>query len=349
MTSAPPLSDALRARILLGRTLVGEGLDLGPGDNPYPLVFGGARAVYCDQWSAEDNQRLFREVDGTGYVDPDLTVDLNVARLSRFGDASQGFVVASHILEHLVEPLGQLEDIHRVLKPGGSLLLFLPDRRRTFDRDRQPTPLEHLLDEHARGVTELDDAHLAEFIQNVPEDWGDAPPPQDKEEQYARHRQRSIHVHCWTEDEFVDVLVHMTEHMGVQWELIDRLVADDVDACIEFGFALRKPTVELESDIAAERLRRVWKELKARTARTTSMANHCESLQRSLNETQAALIETQAALNETQAALSVQIAEGREDSDKLLAAQVTLARHERVLAPLRKVRDLVRPRRRAPG
>lgn len=42
-------------------------------------------------------------------------------------DNSQDYVIASHLLEHLVSPLEALEEWHRVLKPGGTLVMCLPD------------------------------------------------------------------------------------------------------------------------------------------------------------------------------------------------------------------------------
>ncbi|MEP7370253.1 MAG: methyltransferase domain-containing protein [Dermatophilaceae bacterium] len=322
MNSAPKLLDSAHTRQLLARTLVGTGLELGPGESPFPLTLGGATARYVDRWSTEDNARLFREVEATRFSEPNFLVDLNKDRLSAFDDESQDFVIASHILEHLVEPLGQLADIHRVLRPGGTLLIFLPDRRHTFDRARQPTPLQHLVDEYDQGVTELDEAHLDEFIQNVPEDWGDAAPPRDRAEQLDRHRQRSIHVHCWSEDEFAEVLAHQIRHMGLGWELIDRLGVDDVADGIEFGIALRRPTVPLPAEVAATRFEQVWAGLTARTDAVRSVSEQ--------------LIKLHDELDEAQDSLRKETQEKRRLAGLLDAAQTTLASHERVLGPLRK-------------
>ena len=315
-------SGLIEPRQVLGRFLRGHGLEIGPGENPYPLVFGGAAALRVDQWGAEDAAGLFREVDSDRFRDPDHQVDLNVERLSAFPDGSQDFVIASHVLEHLVEPIGQLRDIWRVLRPGGVLLLLLPDRRRTFDRDREATTLDHLVEEYERGVTELDDAHLAEFTQAVPADWGDAPPPRDQAELFERHRRRSIHVHCWTEAEFADVVAYTIEHLDTPWELLDRLGSEDVRGSIEFGLVLRRPALQVPASEAAERFRRVL------AALTTYAAAH-------------------------RAAADAEPAQQKLDvrARVLEKARSSLREHERLLRALRRLHldTLVRHFRRARG
>ena len=57
-------------------------------------------------------------------------------------------MLASHVLEHVANPLRLLDEVHRVLRPDGLLLLLLPDRHTTFDRTRAPTSLEHLMDDY---------------------------------------------------------------------------------------------------------------------------------------------------------------------------------------------------------
>src|SRR5262249_36227440 len=55
------------------------------------------------------------------------------------------------------------------------------------------------------------------------------------------HRRRSIHVHCWTEDEFVPVLEHGMRCMGHGWLLVDALSTGAAGSNgIEFGYVLRK-------------------------------------------------------------------------------------------------------------
>src|SRR3954468_17271504 len=53
-------------------------------------------------------------------------------------DSSCDFVLSSHVLEHLANPLRALMEWRRVLRPGGKLFMLVPHGRRTFDH-RRPT------------------------------------------------------------------------------------------------------------------------------------------------------------------------------------------------------------------
>ncbi len=69
-------------------------------------------------------------------------------------------------------------------------------------------------------------------------------------EQFELNRQRSIHVHCWSEDEFVPVIEYTIVEMGMQWELLDAVFVEDVPDGFEFGFVLRRSSVATEPAVA---------------------------------------------------------------------------------------------------
>ncbi|AOS44549.1 hypothetical protein Verru16b_01612 [Lacunisphaera limnophila] len=79
-------------------------------------------------------------------------------------DASYDFVLSSHCLEHVANPLAALREWRRVVRPGGHLVLLLPDRAHTFDHRRPVTSLAHLQDDDARGTGEDDLTHLDEIL-----------------------------------------------------------------------------------------------------------------------------------------------------------------------------------------
>jgi hypothetical protein len=80
----------------------------------------------------------------------------------------------------------------------------------------------------------VSDEHIVEFVRSVS---GADPSAADID----LHRRRSIHVHCWTEDEFVPVLEHALRCMGHGWQLVDALSTGAAGSNgIEFGYVLRK-------------------------------------------------------------------------------------------------------------
>lgn len=57
-----------------------------------------------------------------------VNIKQQIENLTMFADNSLDYVYTSHFLEHLKDPLKMLEDIQRVLRLGGNLVVYLPDR-----------------------------------------------------------------------------------------------------------------------------------------------------------------------------------------------------------------------------
>jgi len=246
----------------LSRHLIGSGLDLGPGHVPFPLPYPGTRAFLVDRWTPEQNRRLFPEPEMRDAVfpEPDVICDLATSSLDMFSSASMDFVVASHIIEHMPNPLGLLEGVHRVLRGGGVLVLLVPDRRRTFDRNRLPTPLDHVVADYERGEKHVDEEHVADSIAHLYD--VEALSRSDRERIFAEELARSPHVHCWTPGEFNEVLAYAISPLGQHWELVEVLASDDwVPAGVEFGYVMRKSTADLSSDELKARFLSGWEDL----------------------------------------------------------------------------------------
>jgi SAM-dependent methyltransferase len=74
-----------------------------------------------------------------------------------FAADSFDFVLASHVIEHFPDPIRALEEWRRVARLY--VVLVVPHRDRTFDRDRPLTPLSELVERHATGFDSDDDKH----------------------------------------------------------------------------------------------------------------------------------------------------------------------------------------------
>ena len=84
--------------------------------------------------------------------------------LHGIADASYDFLLSSHCLEHVANPLGALCEWRRVIRPGGHLIIILPDPSRTFDHRRRVTELAHLQADLISKKGEDDLSHLDEIL-----------------------------------------------------------------------------------------------------------------------------------------------------------------------------------------
>ena len=72
-------------------------------------------------------------------------------------DKSTDFVLASHVIEHIPDPVGALLEWERVARRY--LFIVVPHRDRTFDAGRPVTGTRELLERHAAGVSSDEDRH----------------------------------------------------------------------------------------------------------------------------------------------------------------------------------------------
>jgi SAM-dependent methyltransferase len=111
--------------------------------------------VNVDRFESMDTVYKREELRVCGRAMP---VDL-VAPAERlpFSDDSFDFVLASHVIEHVADPIAALEEWRRVSRRY--IFLVVPHRDRTFDRDRPLTPLAELVERHERGLRSDEDRH----------------------------------------------------------------------------------------------------------------------------------------------------------------------------------------------
>jgi SAM-dependent methyltransferase len=85
--------------------------------------------------------------------------------LSNVETRSYDFVLSCHSLEHVANPLKALCEWKRILKPGGFLILAVPNKESIFDHNRPTTTFSHLLADEQSGVDERDLTHLQEILE----------------------------------------------------------------------------------------------------------------------------------------------------------------------------------------
>jgi predicted SAM-dependent methyltransferase len=214
------------------RYLHGEGLEIGALHNPLPVP-EQARVRYVDRMTTAELRRQYPELDGKPLVDVEVVDDGE--RLESVPDESVDFVIANHFLEHCQDPIGALGTMFRVVRPGGVVYLAVPDKRFTFDADREVTSTEHLLHDHRDGPEGSRQQHFEEWARLV-----------DKvgEAEVGAHTAKlleadySIHFHVWTQADALELLTVARRELDFDF---------DVEVAIRNGhenvFVLRRAEV----------------------------------------------------------------------------------------------------------
>ena len=111
----------------------------------------------------------------------------------------------------------------------------MPDKRYTFDYFRELTPLEHMVADHEEGPERSRREHYEQWSRRIVVEGGR---PEEEAVAMARDLEAaaySIHMHVWTQAEFLNLIVHCREHYDD---------AFDIEAAarqgIEFVVVLRK-------------------------------------------------------------------------------------------------------------
>jgi SAM-dependent methyltransferase len=194
------------------RWLTGQGVEIGAFESP-TLTPKGSRTAYVDRVPAAAHRKV-PEYANLNLVDPDIIDD--GATLATIPDETYDYLVASHVFEHIEDPLAALKNWLRVVKPGGRLLIIVPDKRYMFDHKRPLTPIDHFFAEHENGVEQSRDSHYRDVALNHLELSGDAA------DQYVERKEDpSIHWHTFTLESFVGLLLEFKRRYGNPFEILE--------------------------------------------------------------------------------------------------------------------------------
>jgi SAM-dependent methyltransferase len=143
------------------------------GNRPSPFVvsyLGGLRGIEIG--ASAHNDYGLHAVNVDRYGEMDTIYKLEELRLSGrqravdvvapgdqlpFEAGSADFVFASHVIEHFPDPIRALEEWLRVARKY--VVLVVPHRDRTFDCDRELTPVDELLRRHEQHFEDPADQH----------------------------------------------------------------------------------------------------------------------------------------------------------------------------------------------
>jgi SAM-dependent methyltransferase len=136
----------------------GRGLEIGPLHHAI-VPREAADVSYVDVF---DRDGLIASYDGDPAVDAERipAIDFPLFDGERVrslpesvGEARFDWVMASHVVEHVPDLIGWLDQVAAVTVDGGALVLAVPDRRYCFDLHRPGTTTGQLLEAHEHGDT----------------------------------------------------------------------------------------------------------------------------------------------------------------------------------------------------
>ncbi len=133
--------------------LTGEVLDVGCGQKPYRKFIPAMRYVGMEIATTIDDAPRVADVyyDGRTFPFPNETFDA---------------VLCSQVFEHVFTPASFLAEIHRVLRPGGTLLLTVPF---VWDEHEQPRDFARYSSFGLAAVLEAADLEVIERRKTVPD------------------------------------------------------------------------------------------------------------------------------------------------------------------------------------
>lgn len=150
------------------------GVELGPLNRPLIRREDG-EVLYADHRSTEDLRAKYAGHDLVigPKAQPIVEVDLVLEHQSlaqALGDrAPVDYIVASHVIEHIPDPIGWLTELAGVLREDGVIFLVVPDKRFTFDFRRAPSTTGDLVAHHIAAAKLASPAQIFEYVARVTE------------------------------------------------------------------------------------------------------------------------------------------------------------------------------------
>jgi len=216
---------------LVQQYLYGKGIEIGALNAPCKVPEGTVVTHVDSRSTAALIKYYGRQTYGQKVVNVGVVADAHT--LAGIESGSQDFAIANQVLEHMENPLLALENMLRVVRPGGVVFLSLPDKRLTFDAARPITNFEHILDDYGKGPETGREAHYREWIElveNIPAAESDA-----RLDFLMNVSNYPIHFHVWTQFEMWEMFNQARKVLPFSYE-IDCFKANDAEAL----FVLRK-------------------------------------------------------------------------------------------------------------
>jgi len=209
----------------------GRGFEIAPLTNP--VVCKDEGAVFYGDFMSSAELRSFHAnnpfVDTSKIVDVDVVLGRQPLEQTLESLTPFDYVIASHVFEHVANPVRWLQSLSAVLQPGGLVSLAIPDKRYTFDFLRDLTRISEILANYYENIdfptaVQALDSNINVVEVDLKAAWDGTIDPRQLRHYYASELavvayQRTIakgqfaDVHCtvWTLDHFLRTFKELTK------------------------------------------------------------------------------------------------------------------------------------------
>ena len=151
------------------------------------------------------------KVDISANSDHKDFVQKDATDLSSFSDDSFDFIINSHILEHLANPMKALMEWKRIVKKGGFIFFVVPNMEFTNDSHRSLTTMEHLVKDYENNTSLHDTTHMREVFSNSKNPWYCM-------ERFQPLQSPYLHQHTWNMKSLLELLGYLKFEIVDAWE-----------------------------------------------------------------------------------------------------------------------------------
>jgi hypothetical protein len=147
-------------------------------------------------WIHEDRSE---EYCPSQYLEAGSNFYIDSHELTKMAAGRYDFLIASHVIEHLSNPIKSVLAWKRLLKSTGVMILVAPCKYFSYDCDRPITTISHLLEDYQKDVGEDDLTHMDEVIlkHNFKRDKTFSSLVQHIERTKLNHENRIMHHHVF--------------------------------------------------------------------------------------------------------------------------------------------------------
>lgn len=144
------------------------GLEVGPGYAPTFPKSQGWNVETLDHASADELRQKYQgltdisRIEEIDYISDGKPLHEIIDRRSHYN-----FIYASHVIEHITDPISFFKSCELLLKPDGELMLVVPDKRKCFDAFQPISTTGDFLDAYQGKATRHAPGRAFDFIANT--------------------------------------------------------------------------------------------------------------------------------------------------------------------------------------